>query len=421
MTMINNMPRYEQMKDSGVEWLGEIPEHWKIKRFKFLASVEKGRLPKKIVSNVDGDYPVYMSMEYLRGGDKTQWVLDKNVKTINEDEILLLWDGSNSGEFIKSREGVISSTVAHIQFLGLNKDFGWFFSFLIERQLRGNTIGMGIPHVDGFALTNSIVAIPPLPEQTAIANFLDQKTAQIDQAIALKQKQIELFKERKQLVIQQAVTKGLNPHAPMRDSGVEWIGEIPEHWEVKRVKNIFRLIIEPAPINNNHELLSVYTEIGVKPRKELEEKGNKASTTDGYWMVKKGDFIVNKLLAWMGAIGLSDYDGVTSPAYDILRPILDIDGRFFHLFFRTKFCTSELKKHSRGIMEMRLRLYFAEFGVIKIPFPSKDEQTAIVTHIETQSAKIDKAIDIQQQQINKLKEYKATLINSAVTGKIKVC
>jgi type I restriction enzyme S subunit len=180
------------------------------------------------------------------------------------------------------------------------------------------------------------------------------------------------------------------------------------------------LIIEPAPINNNHELLSVYTEIGVKPRKELEEKGNKASTTDGYWMVKKGDFIVNKLLAWMGAIGLSDYDGVTSPAYDILRPILDIDGRFFHLFFRTKFCTSELKKHSRGIMEMRLRLYFDKFGVIKIPFPSKNEQTAIVAHIETQSAKIDKAIDIQQQQINKLKEYKATLINSAVTGKIKV-
>ena len=93
---------------------------------------------------------------------------------------------------------------------------------------------------------------------------------------------------------------------------------------------------------------------------------------------------------------------------------------FFHLFFRTKFCTSELKKHSRGIMEMRLRLYFDKFGVIKVPFPSKSEQTAIVAHIETQSAKIDKAIDIQQQQINKLKEYKATLINSAVTGKIKV-
>ncbi len=206
----------------------------------------------------------------------------------------------------------------------------------------------------------------------------------------------------------------------MRDSGVEWLGDVPAHWAVHRVKNIFRLIAEPAEKNNSYELLSIYTDIGVKPRKELEERGNKASTTDGYWFVKKGDFIVNKLLAWMGAIGLSEYDGVTSPAYDILRSTKDLNGFFYHYLFRTKVCSEELKKHSRGIMEMRLRLYFDKFGSVFVPYPDKREQDAIVAYIETESGKMDNTISLMQQQIEKLKEYKATLINSAVTGKIKV-
>ena len=175
----------------------------------------------------------------------------------------------------------------------------------------------------------------------------------------------------------------------------------------------------PESIKSHHELLSIYTDIGVKPRKELEEKGNKASTTDGYWLVKKGDFIVNKLLAWMGAIGLSEYEGVTSPAYDILRPSRPLEGMFYHYLFRTKACSAELKRHSRGIMDMPLRLYFDKFGDVMAPYPPEEEQKQIIGHIGQESAKIDKAITFQQQ-IDKLKEYRATLINSAVTGKIKV-
>jgi len=201
---------------------------------------------------------------------------------------------------------------------------------------------------------------------------------------------------------------------------VEWFGEIPVHWVVIRVKNIFRLVMEPSEKNNNHELLSIYTDIGVKPRKEFEERGNKASTTDGYWFVKKNDFIVNKLLAWMGAIGLSNYEGVTSPAYDILRAYKPLNEMFYHYLFRTKQCSRELKRHSRGIMEMRLRLYFDKFGVVMVPYPSEDEQTEIVKYIELESSKVDKGISLQQMQIDKLKEYKSTLINSAVTGEIKV-
>ena len=200
-----------------------------------------------------------------------------------------------------------------------------------------------------------------------------------------------------------------------KDSGVEWLGEVPHCWDVKKVKNIFHLIVEPAAKNNQCELLSVYTDIGVKPRAELEERGNKASTTDGYWIVRKGDIVVNKLLAWMGAIGLSEYDGVTSPAYDILRPHQQINGKFFHYLFRTPLCLSEFKKNSRGIMDMRLRLYFEELGNIYIPFPSYPEQQKIAQFLDDKTAKIEQAVDLAEKQIALLKEHKQILIQNAVT------
>jgi type I restriction enzyme S subunit len=151
---------------------------------------------------------------------------------------------------------------------------------------------------------------------------------------------------------------------------------------------MFRLIIEKAPDNNQLELLSVYTHIGVRPRKSLEQRGNKASTTDGYWVVRKGDIISNKLLAWMGAIGVSHYEGVTSPAYDILRPIKSCNTDYYHFLFRTKKYLQQFKIRSRGIMEMRLRLYFDQFGQIPIPVPPRSEQDKIVAFLRAQDAQI---------------------------------
>lgn len=200
-----------------------------------------------------------------------------------------------------------------------------------------------------------------------------------------------------------------------KDSGVDWLGEIPSDWELLKVKNIFRLVMKFAPKNNDCELLSVYTDIGVKPRKELEERGNRATTTDGYLIVEKGDIVVNKLLAWMGAIGLSDYDGVTSPAYDILKPKIPIEGIFYHLLFRSPQCTSELRRYSRGIMDMRLRLYFDKFGDVVVPYPNIKVQKKIVSFLAEKTAQIDQAIALKQQQIEKLNEYQQIVIQNAVT------
>ena len=200
-----------------------------------------------------------------------------------------------------------------------------------------------------------------------------------------------------------------------KESGVEWIGEIPTHWEMINTKYLFRLVTEPAQKNNDYELLSIYTDIGVKPRKELEERGNRATTTDGYWLVKKGDFIVNKLLAWMGAIGLSDYEGVTSPAYDILRKIRPLNERFYEYLLRCGLYFTEFKKWSRGIMEVRLRLYFDQFGQIPLVFPPVDEQNKIVNFLDRKTGQIDELIRIKERRIELLQEQRTALINQAVT------
>jgi type I restriction enzyme, S subunit len=205
-------------------------------------------------------------------------------------------------------------------------------------------------------------------------------------------------------------------HEEYRVSDNEWCEFIPSTWNETRVKNIFRLITDIAPNDNDFELLSLYASIGVRPRKDMEQRGNKSVTTDGYWIVKKGDIIVNKLLAWMGAIGLSEYEGVTSPAYDILRESnQNVDARFYTYLFRTEKSQAIFKKHSRGIMDVRLRLYFDKFGAISVPFPPIAEQKMIAHYLDTKTAQIDRKIDLLTQKATQYGNLKQSLINETVT------
>jgi len=207
----------------------------------------------------------------------------------------------------------------------------------------------------------------------------------------------------------------VKPYSKYADFDQQWLGDLPSHWQVMRTKLLFDLIAEPAPVGNSEELLSVYTALGVKPRKELEARGNKASSTDNYWRVKKGDIIVNKLLAWMGAVGISEYNGVTSPAYDILRPKENVNPYFYNFLFRNPIASREFKRHSRGIMDMRLRLYFTRFGDIKLPLPPIEEQDKIVEYLKFKLTKIDRFIRKKKQLIKLLNEQKSAVIDHAVT------
>ena len=205
------------------------------------------------------------------------------------------------------------------------------------------------------------------------------------------------------------------PYPDYRRTDLKWFEHLPDSWAILRTKQMFRLVIEKAPANNKMELLSVYTHIGVRPRKSLEQRGNKASTTDGYWVVREGDMVCNKLLAWMGAIGSSHYQGVTSPAYDVLRPIKSCNADYYHFLFRTKKYLQQFKIRSRGIMDMRLRLYFDQFGQIPIPVPPRPEQDQIVAYLRAQDAHIARFIKAKRDLIKLLTEQKLRIIDHAVT------
>ena len=209
----------------------------------------------------------------------------------------------------------------------------------------------------------------------------------------------------------------------MKDSGVEWIGMIPKHWQKRRIKTLFTLRSEKnyLPLNQVN-LISLYTEKGVIQHDDLEETtGNKASNADGYKKVYENDIIVNIILCWMGAIGRSAYSGVTSPAYDVYIPSKLVNSAFYHYYFRTPGFSGECYKRGRGIMAMRWRTYSDEFRDIEVVFPPLSEQTAIAAYLDEKCAAIDGIIAEKEALIGELENYKKSLIFETVTGKRRVC
>lgn len=203
----------------------------------------------------------------------------------------------------------------------------------------------------------------------------------------------------------------------MKDSGVAWIGEMPSEWEISRIKNLFELRNERSyEALEDVNLISLYTDKGVVQHSDLTETtGNKAVNADGYKIVKEDDIVVNIILCWMGAVGRSDYNGVTSPAYDVYKPYPNTNSKYFHYLFRTPQFNGECYRYGRGIMMMRWRTYSTEFKAINIPIPSVKEQQRIVDMLDKKCSEVDTLIANQHKQIEKLKQYKQSLITEVVT------
>ena len=428
-----NIERYVSYKESDIEWVEKLPSDWGVKRLKeILCEVVYGTSEK---TKEIGKYEV-LGMGDIDEG-KVSFPKKRFIDGVPKELLLklgdLLFNRTNSLALV-GKVGLIEEHLEDITFASYlirlrvknNQVSRYFWYFLNSEYFIAYSRSNAIQTANQANLSSSklrqfkIIHIP-LRLQESIAHYLDTKTAQIDRKIDLLTQKATLYSNLKQSLINKTVTRGLGKSVPIKDSDYEWDQRIPENWQGERVKNIFKLVTDLAPSDNEFELLSLYTSIGVKPRKDMEQRGNKSVTTDGYWMVKKGDIIVNKLLAWMGAIGLSEYDGVTSPAYDILRKSSKgTDQRFYTYLFRTEKAQAIFKKQSRGIMDVRLRLYFDKFGAISVPFPPPEEQKAIADYLDTKTAQIDQIIQTINTQIGKLKELRKTLINDVVTGKIKV-
>jgi type I restriction enzyme S subunit len=425
--MIADLKPYPVMKDSGVPWLGRVPEHWEV--LPALATYKP-----KLVKNTGMVEKTVLSLSYgriiVKPPEKLRGLVPESFETyqiVDPGNIIVrTTDLQNDHTSLRigysPNRGIITSAYLCLRTTDrVSNEFG--YQFLNTYDLLKIIYGFGSglrQNLDFSDIKRMPVLVPPKKEQSAIVRFLDHADRRIRRYIHAKQKLIKLLEEQKQAIIHRAVTRGLDPNVRLKPSGVEWLGDVPEHWTVHRTKVLFRLRTEKSGVAHGHELLSIYTHIGVRPRKELEQKGNKASTTDDYWVVKRGDIIANKLLAWMGAIGVSHYDGVTSPAYDILMPVRELVPDYYHHLFRTKLYLQQFKQRSRGIMDMRLRLYFDQFGQIPIPVPPVDEQAAIVNFYNDATADADRIIGQTQREIVLLREYRIRLIADVVTGKLDV-
>jgi len=262
--------------------------------------------------------------------------------------------------------------------------------------------------------------LPPLTEQKTIAHYLDTTTAQIERKIDLLTQKATLYSNLKQSLINETVTRGLDKTVPMKDSGVKWIGEVPEHWKVTAIANITTTVsIKNYP---DEELLSVYRDYGVIIKNTRDDNHNKAGQNlDSYKLVEPGYLVINKMKAWQGSLGVSEFRGIVSPAYITCRTDKRIIERgYLHHLLRCRTYINEYNRLSYGVRVDQWDMRYDDFKYVPVLLPPLSEQKTIADYLDTKTAQIDQIIQTINTQIEKLKELRKTLINDVVTGKIKV-
>ena len=424
------------MKDSGIEWIGEIPEGWKVSKVSTFFDIQLGKMLQPSQENESDTYESYLCAANLGNNKlkmeplKQMWFSreDKEKFSVRCGDLLVVEGGdvASSDIIAEPVHGLYIQNALH----RVRSRNGFELRFLRYYL----SIAKASGHIDLICNKATIAhftkdkfgALPyvvvPLEEQKRIADYLDSECARIDAVIEQTRASIEEYKKLKQSIITQAVTKGIRPGRKMKASGIEWVGDIPEEWEVRRIKTLFRLRDEKnyLPLEEVN-LISLYTDKGVVQHCDLEQTtGNKASNADGYKKVYENDIVVNIILCWMGAVGRSAFTGVTSPAYDIYVPSDEIECRYYHHYFRTKGFSGDCYKRGKGIMAMRWRTYSDQFRDIPVVMPSKKEQQEILAYLDAKTAEIEKLIAKKEKFLAELEAYKKSLIFEYVTGK-KCC
>lgn len=419
-----------EMKDSGIEWIGEIPQNWKVRKIKYNFRRNELKNPGNLpVLSVYREYGVIPKDSRDDNHNVTSEDTSK-YKYVHIGNLVInkmkAWQGSMG---VSDYTGIVSPAY-YIYEINEDEIYRRYAHILLRNVYKDEfrRISSGIREgqwdlpANGFE--NIYIILPSFVEQQRIADFLDEKCAEINNLASDIEKQIEILEKYKKSVISETVTKGLDPDVEMKDSGIEWIGDIPQAWDTIKIGHIFSLRNDKNTLPEDKvQLLSLYTGIGVFPTgsEYTKASGNHAQTVEGYKIVKKNDIVVNIILAWMGALGISDYDGVVSPAYDVYIPNMEkIIPHYFHYVFRTSGIAGECYKYGRGIMLMRWRTYSSEFRQIQVPYPSLIEQKKIADYLDEKCNEIDILIKNKQKQLKTLEQYKKSLIYEYVTGKKEV-
>jgi len=442
------MKPYTENKESGIEWLGEVPKQWNIKRLRFLSKINPS---KAEVGKLPGDFkvafvPMESIMEY--GG-------------IKQEEERLLSDVYNGYSYFREGDVIVAkitpcfengkgtlcenfknyigfgTTELHVIRTNDLLDSKFFFYLSVSMPFRkigeANMYGAaGQKRVPEEFIKNFRVPYPSMKEQKSIAHFLDRETSRIDKLIEKKQKQIELLQEKRSALISHVVTKGLDPNVKMKDSGIEWLGEVPEHWNVKKLKFIAEVKSSNVDKNSKQDELPVrlcnYTDVYYRDIISNEIDFMSATATENEirrFIIKHGDVLITK--------DSENWNDIAIPAYvdekfsDVLcgyhlaqiTPKEDeINGKYLFYSFLSNGINDQFRIASNGITRYGLGKYWLDNGLFLLP--SLNEQRSIVSFLDQQTSRIDYLINQIRRSIEKLIEYRVSLISAAVTGKIDV-
>lgn len=437
-----SFPAYPEYKDIRVDWLGEVPSHWKVTRLKNSIDDCRNGIWGDEALGDENDVICIRVADFQREKalvDITAPTFrnvreqDRQSRLVTNGDLLLEKSGGGEKQLVgavvrytHNEPAICSNFVARVKIAPEMSGAFWTYvhaaAYAVRLNYRSIKQTSGIQNLDQSQYFDELAAFPPLIEQTAIATFLDRETAKIDALVAEQERLIALLKEKRQAVISHAVTKGLNPNAPMKDSGIEWLGEIPAHWEVVRVASLYR---EAARIGSEDlPILSVSIHRGVSdfeiPDEDMERNVARSEDRTKYKRVQPNDLVYNMMRAWQGGFGAVQTHGQVSPAYVVAEPLKKLRSEYVEALLRTPSAVEEMRRRSRGVTDFRLRLYWDEFKDMKVPWPPEDEVDKILEEGASLAHRFTALEKASQSAITLLQERRAALISDAVTGKIDV-
>lgn len=423
------LPTHERYKPSGFDWIGDMPSHWTLERLgAVLTAVSERNRPDLPLLSITREQGV-IERDIEDQDSNHNFIPDdlSGYKVLREGQFgmnkMKAWQGSYG---VSAHTGIVSPAYFIFDFTrGVDPEF---FNIAIRSRLYVSYFGsasdgvrIGQWDLNQSRMRQIPVLLPPLSEQRSISKFLREKCAKVDRAVRIKEEQIALLRERRQILIQQAVTRGLNPDVPMKHSGIDWIGQIPEHWEVRRSKYVFTQRKELA--RKDDIQLSATQAYGVIPQDEFEELVGRRvvkiqTNLDKRKHVEVDDFVIS-MRSFQGGLERAFATGCIRSSYVVLRPLKPVNPDFFGYLFKTSRYIEALQSTGSFIRDGQ-DLNFDNFSKVDLFLPPLDEQAEIAEFVGSNCERIDIGIAIKESQIAKLKEYKTTLINAAVTGKIKV-
>ena len=436
--------RYESYKDSEISWLEKIPNEWNNYRIKDVATINYSNIDKKSYENENDTLlcnytDVYKNefitnnIEFMKATASKEQIKKFKIK---KDDVLFTKDSESFDDnanpclITDNFDNVVCGY--HLAHATPKKILSGEFLFRVFQSLNYNyhfavnskgitRVGLGIASVN-----DAFIFLPDIKVQTKIANYLDSKTSKIDKEISILEQKIEKYKELKQTLIAETVLRGLDQNIELRDSETKWIGDIPKHWDTDRLKNIFNervgknLDVKTGePVTSN--ILSVMKDRGVINHRDKGNVGNKMSENiSNYKLVYPGDIVVNKMNVMIGSVGISKEFGALSVIYIILITKKDSYAKYYDYFFRMKAFQRSLRRIATGILEIREAVNMTLFMQEMMTKPPYEEQVEIANYLDEKTVKIDSIVKSIGKKIEVLKEFRKTLINDVVTGKVKV-